>query len=618
MPARTRPKPKTKSRGVATARKAAPKSRGISASSRPAKALAPRAASTAKRGPQPPVAFSHFAAAERYVAGVLDGSISACKWTRLACARHRRDMARARSGWRYEFDHARAERACRIIELLPHIKGEKAKLHELIRLEPWQAFIVVSLFGWVDSETKFRRFHKAYIEVPRKNGKSTLLAAILIVLTFFDDEEGADGYSAATTRDQARIVFKTAKDMIQKSPELRARYGVELLAHSVIQDGSGSKIEALSADAHTLDGLNPHAAVIDELHAHKTREVYDVIETAQGARAQPVLVVITTAGDDLQGICYEQRTYVTMVLEQATEDEVVFGVIYTIDQGDNWLAPESWAKANPNFGISVKPEYLEGLARKASRTPAAQANFKTKHLDVWVSTFNAYYDVEEWKALEQPGLREEDFSDERCIVGLDLASRRDIASMAKLYDREGEDGKTHFYVFTRNYLPEKAIVESKMASYSGWAEEGLLQVTPGDEIDLQQIEEDVTDLWLANQVRLIGFDPDEAILLNQRLEKEGAKTVEIRPTLANFDAPMKELNTLIAEKRIHHNGDKVLAWAIGNVVTKANWKEQVYPRKLRDENKIDPAVATMIALGLALRIPNEGPTVLETEGIRFA
>lgn len=615
----SKPKPKTrKSRGAATARKAAPKSRRATGNPAPRKPPAPSAASAAKRGLQPPVPVSHFAAAERYVDGVIAGAIPACKWTRLACARHRRDMQRAKDGWRYEFDHARAERACRIIELLPHIKGEKAKRHELIRLEPWQAFIVVSLFGWVDRETRLRRFHKAYIEVPRKNGKSTLLAAILIVLTFFDDEEGADGFSAATTRDQARIVFKTAKDMIQKSPELRARYGVELLAHAVVQESSNSKLEALSADAHTLDGLNPHAAVIDELHAHKTREVYDVIETAQGARAQPVLVVITTAGDDLQGICYEQRTYVTMVLDQTTEDEAVFGVIYTIDEKDNWLDPSSWVKANPNFGVSVKPEYLEGLARKASRTPAAQANFKTKHLDVWVSTFNAYYDIEEWKALEQPDMKEEDFIGERCIVGIDLASRRDIASMAKVYERHAQDGKIHYYVFTRNYLPEKAIADSKMASYTGWAEQGLLQVTPGDEIDLQQIEADVVDLWLANRVRLIGFDPSQAILLNQRLTAEGAATVEIRPTLDNFDPPMKELNTLIAEKRIHHDGDKVLAWAVGNVVTKINWQGRVYPRKLRDENKIDPAVATMIALGLALRIPDDGPTVLETEGIRFA
>lgn len=621
MPARTKPKPKKSRATSPRARKAAPKSRRTPGNPVQRKPPAPSAAPAVKRGPKippPPApgAAPHVAAAERYVAGVLDGTIPACRLTRLACARHRRDMATAAAGGRFVLDVQRAERACNIIELLPHIKGEKAKRDELIVLGDWQCFITVSIFGWVDRKTGLRRFRKVYIEVARKNGKSTLLAAILIVLTFFDAEAGADGYSAATTRDQARIVFKTAQEMIRKCQELRDRYGVDLLAHTIVQESSGSKIEALSADAHTLDGLNPHVAVVDEVHAHKSRKVWDVLETAQGARAQPMLIGITTAGDDISGICYEIRTYVVKILDHVATDDSTFGIVYTIDETDDWTTELAWRKANPNYGVSVYPEYLADLARKAIQTPAAQANFKTKHLDVWVSSNSALYSVEAWKACARPDLTREDLKNFPCITGVDLASTNDLCSAYDVY-RDDSGDEPVFYVLGRNYVPEDTIRASRIAQYPGWEETERLIATPGDSTDYQRIEDDLLELAPPDR-REVVLDKYQSRHLATRLQAEGITVVELAMNVSTLSEPTKMLDVLMRRQRILHDGDPLLEWAISNVVGHVDAKDNVYPRKERPENKIDPAIAVLEALSRWLSSEISGPTVLETEGIRFA
>lgn len=584
---------------------------------------APRRAPAARRTPPPPAPPSstskHVAAANAYVARVLSGQIAACKWVRLACQRHARDLQRASAGWQYVFDERRADRAGSFIELLPHIKGAKAKNGGLIRLEPWQAFIVCSLFGWVNRETGLRRFRIAYVEVPRKNGKSTLLSAISLYMLAVDGEPGAEIYSAATTRDQAKIVWLDAHRMAKKSEEFRERFGVTTPAHSILQERTSSKFEPLSADHDTLDGKNPHFACVDELHAHKTRGVYDVLETAIGARTQPLLFTITTAGSNMTGICYEVRTFLARVLEETHASETFFGVIYTIDEGDDWTSEETHRKANPNYGVSIQPETIRELCAKAMQLPSAQANFRTKHLDVWVSADEALFDVETWKKCEDADLDRADFTDEECVAGLDLASKDDIASRIDVYMRE--DPKTRkplFYVFGRHYLPEAAVHDARNASYSGWELTGRIVATPGDVIDLQQIEDDLVADSSAYQIAEIAFDPWQAQQLANRLSAQGATMVEVRPSTGNFSEPTKELGVLMKERRIRHDGDPVLTWAIGNVVGHFDNKDNVYPRKQRPENKIDPVIALVMALSRWLRRIGDGPSVLETEGIRVA
>lgn len=559
----------------------------------------------------------YLAIAHQYATDVLSGQISACKWVRLAAKRHVHDIERSTKGWRYILDRSAAERPCRFIELLPHIKGEKAKRNETILLEPWQVFIVVSIFGWLHRETKLRRFRIVYIEVPRKAGKSTLLSAIALYMLAVDGEAGAEVYSAATTRDQARIVFRTAKAMAQKSSEFRQRFGVTVNAHNVLQERTESKFEPLSADANSLDGLNPHLAVIDELHAHKTRQVYDVIETALGGRQQPLQITITTAGTNLTGICYEVRTFTTRVLEGTVTDESFFGVVYTIDDADDWTSEATWRKANPNWGVSVYPEYIAQLAAKAMQLPAAQNNFKTKHLNVWCSVDSALFDVEDFRRCADPTLSRETYAGQTCVAGIDLANKDDIAARVDVYQElDQETKKPTFVVFGRYYLPEDAVHDGRNAQYSGWEITGRLDVTPGDVTDIQRIEDDLVTDSGDYQIAEIAFDPWQAQFLANRLAAQGATMVEVRPSVGNFSEPTKTLGVLMKERRLRHDGDPVLEWAIGNVVGHYDAKDNVYPRKQRPENKIDPVIALLMALNRWLTSEQTGDSVYDHEGIK--
>jgi len=551
--------------------------------------------------------------ANDYARDVVEGRILACKWTKAACHRHLRDLeAVDGDDFPYRFDAAKAIKVCRFIELLPHYKGKWA--NELIKLEPWQVFIVTAIFGWVDRETGLRRFRTAYIEVPRKNGKSLFAAAITLYMLTADGEPGAECYSAATTRDQAKIVFDAAQQMARKSPKLRDHFGLAVGAHNLNVLRTSSKCEALSAEGNSLDGLNIHFAAVDELHAHKTRAVYDVLETATGARTQSLLLSITTAGSNRAGVCYEQRTYVTKLLDMVAADETYFGIIYTTDDGDDPFDPAIWAKANPNYGISVFPDDMARLARKAAEMPPALNNFLTKRLDVWVSSDVAWMDMRAWEACGDKSLEPGQFEGEPCILGYDFASKIDIAARIQLFTREIEE-KTHYYAFLRSYLPESAIEESRNSQYDGWVRGGHLQTTEGNVIDFEMIEDELDDLGGHHEVKEVAFDPFQATEFSTRMMAKGFPMVEMRPTVLNFSEPMKQLEALVLSGRFHHDGDPVLAWMASNVVCHTDVKDNIYPRKERPENKIDGVVALIMALGRALAGPIASESIYETQDL---
>ena len=307
----------------------------------------------------------------KYAKEVSTGKVLASKFVRAACQRQIDDLKRwkAKDGL-YRFDKAKAERVCQFVELLPHIKGPLAG--QLIILEPWQCFILTTIFGWVDQRGN-RRFRRVYIEVPRGNGKSAISSAVGLYMLAADGEGGAEVYSFATTRDQAKIVFGDAQNMARRTPGLKQHFGVEIGAHSVYCLKTASKFEALSAEGSTLDGLNTHFACIDELHAHKTRAVYDVVETSIGKRSQSLLWVITTAGSNRAGICYEVRGFLVKVLNGSAKDETQFGIIWgldnTEDDDDDWTSEKSLIKANPNYGVSVMPDIIAALQAKAMTMP---------------------------------------------------------------------------------------------------------------------------------------------------------------------------------------------------------------------------------------------------------
>lgn len=538
--------------------------------------------------------MSHTDAAFQYARDVVAGEISACKWVRLACERQLNDLER--EGFPYVFDAERADRVCRFIEKLPHIKGKWAG--GKLTLEPWQAFILTTVFGWVDEDGN-RRFRTAYTEVPRKNAKSTLTSGVALYMLAADGEPGAEVYSAATTRDQAKIVFADAQQMARKSPGLREALGVTVGAHNIHVLQTASKFEALSAEGSTLDGLNIHFASVDELHAHKSRSVWDVLETATGSRSQSLLWAITTAGSNRAGICYEVRTYLTKILERVTEDETIFGVIYTLDDGDDWTDPNVWAKANPNLGVSVYQEDVERLARKAMSMPSAQNNFLTKRLNVWVNADTAWMDMRAWDKCAVPDMSPDDFSGEPCYLALDLATRVDIAALVQVFARH-EQGKPHYYAFGRYYLPEDTVETAGNSQYQGWAVEGRLTTTPGNVTDYNYIRQDLRDLSSRFELREVPYDPFQATQLSTELLEEGFPMVEMRPTVLNFSEPMKELEAAVLEGRFHHDGDPVMGWMISNVVCHLDNKDNIYPRKERPENKIDGVVALIMAIGRAM------------------
>lgn len=540
------------------------------------------------------------ARAERYARAVVAGEVVACKWVRLACERHLVDLARpASDDWPWTFDDERASRVCRFVEMLPHIKGRWARKRLLIKLEDWQVFVLAVPFGWVHHETRLRRFKRAYIEVPRKNAKSTLSCGVGLYMLTADGEPGAEVYSAATTGDQARIVFDVSRAMARRDLRFCATFGVDVQRHGLYVPDDEGKFEPLNAEGSTLDGLSPHCAIIDELHAHKRRDLYDVLDTATGARDQAMLWMITTAGSNRSGICYEQRTHVAKILDGVVHDETYFGIVYTLDEHDDWADPAVWAKANPNYGVSVLESDMEMAARKAMSMPSAKNAFLTKRLNVWVNADSAWMDMRAWDACADPALSIDDFEGAECIAALDLASKVDIAARVLLFEREGV-----YYVFGRYYLPERAVEDGRNSQYRGWVRSGRLTATPGNVTDYSVIEADLLEDAARYTLVEVPYDPFQATQLSTRMAEEGLPMVEMRPTTLNFSEPMKLLEALVLERKLRHDGDPVLAWMVSNVVCHRDAKDNIYPRKEREENKIDGLVALIMALGRALAARN--------------
>ena len=530
--------------------------------------------------------------ARQYAADVLGGKIPACKWVKLAADRQLADLKTyAGSRSPYVFDENEANRVCKFIELLTHTKGELAGTR--IHLEPWQVFILTTVFGWLRRADGGRRYRRAYVEVSRGNGKSTLCSGIGLYCLLADREGGAEVYSFATTRDQAKIVFGDAKVMAERNAALRQKFGLQVLANALYVPQTNSTFQAKSAEGSTLDGLNTHLAIIDELHAHKTRAVYDVVETSTGKRKNSLMFVITTAGFDTSGICYEVRTMVTKVLEKSVVDETQFGIIYGLDEGDDWTTVEALEKANPNWGISVRPEIITSLMKKAIALPSAVNNFKTKHLNIWCSASSAWMDRQAWEAGEI-NVDRSDFEGQPCYIGLDVGAKNDVTAKVLLFPV----GKS-FVVFADFYLPEAAVEKSTNSQYRGWVEEGWITQSGGAMTDLARIEEDIRDDLSRFDVKGIAYDPWNALQLATNLGNDGAPMVEYRNTVQNFSDPMKSLEALVQDKRVNHDGNPVLRWMMGNVVAKLDAKDNIFPRKERYENKIDGVVALIMALGIS-------------------
>lgn len=542
----------------------------------------------------------------QYAHDVADGKIDVCVWVRLAVQRHFKNLQNEL----LHFDDTAAQHVLEFFSFLKHSKGQWAG--ESFRLEPWQGFILVQIFGWKWRATGLRCYRTAYIEVPRKNGKSTLLAGIALYMMFADGEPGAEVYAAATKRDQAKIVFEEAKRMVQASPALRKRIGVYKTNMHV--DASHSKFEPLGADADSLDGLNPHAAVVDELHAHKDRDVWDVLETATGARTQSLLYAITTAGFNRYGICYEQRTYTTKILDGILDDDSYFGIIYTIDKDvDDWRTPAAWRKANPNYGVSVLEDDISRLALKAAEMPSATNNFLTKRLNVWTSQQTLWMSADKW-ALCGGTVPLRELRGAPCYLGLDLSSTTDITAVVAAFPLEGDMVVLH----PRFYLPEGAVderVRRDKVPYRVWADQGLITLTPGDVIDYRFIRADINAFADTHEVREIAFDRWGATGFATDLQDDGFEVVPFGQGYGSMSPPTKEMERLVLSKKVMHGDNPVLTWMVSNVAIMTDPAGNIKPAKDKSTEKIDGVVAGIMALGRIMVHRTAGPSVYESRGV---
>ncbi len=546
------------------------------------------------RNQQRKIAKHHVKAAESYVSRVKSGRILACKWVKLACERHTRDMANSITpGYRYRFDPEKAEKACKFLELLTHTKGEWAK--KPLKLEPWQQFIVCSMFGWVDKKTGFRRFRKARLYVPRKNGKSIFGAALGLLLFRFDGEPGAEIYCGATSEKQAYEVFKPARQMCINSPHMVAAGGIIVNVSSLVS-ADGSKFEPVIGKPG--DGSSPHCSVTDEYHEHKTDELIATMETGMGARRQPMSIVTSTAGSNLAGPCRLDWQLCERILENSGgfEDDTTFCIIFTIDQDDRWDSEEALIKANPNYGISVGSDFLLAEMRAAQQSAHLQSRFKTKHLNQWVSSRNGFYNVSDWQTLARPEIAREDYKEFPSYLAGDLASKHDIVALMQLFCLPGRK----YALFGKYFIPEATLNLPENQHYRNWHIGGHLEIAGDDITDLDAFKVAALDLCRDFDVVEMPSDPNRAWGVYPAMEREGIPIVEYRNTVLTMSEPMKELDALIRSGSIIHNGDPVLAWAIGNVTGRIDAKDNVYPTRDAPANKIDPVVAALMALGRAM------------------
>lgn len=571
------------------------------------------------------IAKSNLAAARAYAEGVLSGEIVACKWVRLAVERDERD--RKEAGQRgFYFDEYAAARVLVCFSYLRHYKGEWRG--KRIELEPWQCWIISVVFGWKRTADGLRRYREIYEEVARKNGKTIKLAGIGGYLLRMDKEGAPEIYAAATTRDQSKRLWMDARKMLGYAPVFKADLKFRDSESYIGSPSNDGFFVPLSRDAEAIDGSNPHGALVDELHAHSTPEIYDVLMSGMGARSQPVLWAITTAGaarPKEESICLQKREYACNVLEGKFLDDEFFGIIYSLDDNDDWRDPAVWIKANPNLEYiagytldgrtikrgSVKVSYLESQVVKACNSPIFRYGVLTKNFNRWMSNAFSWLVIEKWDACAR-SYQLDDLADAIEVYGgLDLASVSDLTSLTLLAIMP--DGEKR--IWSRSWIPEDRIipaVQERQVPYDQWVEQGWLIATPGNVTNYNYINADLVGHYQDGEcvqiglferlpIRKIAYD-DWAI--NQFLKDLDdvwhSKFVGMRQGYKTMSPAMKETERLYLSGGLVHDGNPVLRWAMSNVVAVVDPSENVKPDKKKSSEKIDPAVALMMAVGATL------------------
>lgn len=520
------------------------------------------------------------------------------KYVRLARERQARDLKEAPKRG-FVFDRSAGERVVHFFEnYLVHWKGEWAG--QPFIPEDWQAEeILIPVFGWLRESDGTRRFRFAYIEVPKKNGKSPTAAGVGLYLLVGDQEPGGEVYASATKKDQAKIVFEYAEKMVRKSPALRAE--LKVMRNNIHCMQLGSKFEPLGADSDTLDGLSPNGNLVDELHAHKDRNVMDTLITAAASRRQPLHFMITTAGlYRPEGVGYQEHEYAVRVLEGAIEDDEYFAWISCADEEDDWKDPRVWEKANPNWGVSVKPDIVAGLAEKAQRQPSFTNAFKRYHLGLWTEQQDRWLSMEKWKECAGPVVLSE-LRGRECSGGLDLSSKIDISAFVLVFPPP--EGERVWKVLPFFWVPRQRILDrakKDRVPYERWVELGFMKATDGESVDYDVIRRDINDLRRKYSIQEIGIDPWNATQLTGQLLDDGFRAVEVPQNPGHMSEPSKEFESLVVSRRLHHGGNPVLTWMASNVAIKEDERENIMPNKKRSGDRIDGIVATILGISRAI------------------
>lgn len=544
-------------------------------------------------------------AAEGYIQEVLDGTIITNQWIKAACQRHLDDLETGEKRGLY-FDQEEGQRFVAFFErFLHHSKGKWAG--DPFTLLPWQQFMISSLFGWKRSDGS-RRFRTLFCAVGRKNGKSATCSGLGLAMLDFDQEPAAEVYFSATKRDQARICHVEAERMVKASPHLKKRIGIH--RNNLHVKSTGSKAEPLSSEARSLDGLSPHCAIIDEYHAHKDAEIFHVLKSATGARAQPLLAIVTTAGWNIDGPCFHFQKTCQDVLQGIKDDDSLLPLIYCLDEEDDWKDQSTWIKANPSLGESISMDYLvEQYTQATNYGSTEEANFRTKHLNEWVSSSDVWIKDEEWMASGSDPIE----VDEKSLTwygGLDLAAVSDFCCLVLVAPLpDGELLARRWY-----WLPESAwerrMDREESSIHMDMLDLSYFHLSPGNVTDYQALRRTISGYYVQDgtvmhdtscimdqyNVASISFDRWNSSTLVTQLTGDGVLMAPIGMGYASQSAPLRELERLILEKKLIHEGDPVLRWMIRNVMIQRDPAGNIKLDKARSQDKIDGVMSLNCAV----------------------
>ena len=514
------------------------------------------------------------------------------------------------------YNAEKADLAVEFIRCLNHTKGQWASVQ--FELMNWQEQIIRDLFGIV-KPNGYRQFNTAYIEVPKKNGKSELAAAIALILLCADGEFSAEVYSCAADRQQASIVFNVAADMVRMCPALHSRCKILSSTKRIVYKPKNSIYQVLSAEAYTKHGFNISGVVFDELHAQPNRNLFDVMTKGSGdARTQPLYFLITTAGNDTNSICYEIHQKALDIIEGRKVDPTFYPVIYGASESEDWTLPATWRKANPSLGITIDIEKVKAACESAKNTPADENIFRQLRLNQWTKQETRWLSVRKFDECKVD-FDEADLEGRICYGGLDLSSTTDLTAFVLTFPPIDDDDK--YFVLPYFWLPEETIplrTNRDHVPYDLWQRRGLLNVTEGNVVDYAAIEQFIAELGERFQIAEIAFDRWNATYLIQRLEGEYNFTmVQFGQGLSSMSAPTKELERLILEKRLAHNGHDVLRWNIDNLVVEQDAAGNIKPSKRKATEKIDGAVALVMSLSRATINGANQSSVYDERGLLF-